>query len=73
MRHCLNCGIAVNGVNMKKIYVASGFNSWTNKQLTKAFLTEKEADSFLEGLTNPYLQVLTYKSTVDLLNQFLRG
>jgi hypothetical protein len=28
---------------MKKIYIASGFNSWTNKQLTKAFLTEKEA------------------------------
>jgi hypothetical protein len=58
---------------MKKIYIASGFNSWTNKQITKAFLTEKEADSFLEGLSNPYLQVLTYKSTAELINQFLKG
>lgn len=56
---------------MKKLYIASGYNSWTNKELIKAFTTEQDADKFLDGLTNPHMQIVGYKSTVDLMNHFL--
>ena len=58
---------------MKKIYIATGYNSFTNKQLTKAFSTESEADKFLEGLTDPRLNIISYKSTIELMNHFLKG
>lgn len=56
---------------MKKLYLANGYNSWTNKELIKAFTTEKEASDFLEGLTNPHIRVIAYKSTLDLVNHLL--
>jgi hypothetical protein len=61
------------GVTMKTIYIASGFNSLSNKSMVRAFATKGEADQFLQGLTDPILQVMTYKNTVDLLNAFLKG
>lgn len=56
---------------MKKIYIVKGYNSWTNNQLIRAFSSESEADKFLEGLTDPHIQVLGYKSTAQLVNTLL--
>jgi hypothetical protein len=56
---------------MKKLYIAHGYNSFTNKSLIKAFTTETEANKFLEGLTDPKIQVMGYKSTADLVNSLL--
>lgn len=58
---------------MKTIYIASGYNSWTQKTIHKAFATRQEADKFLEGLTSPMLQALKYKNTADLVTNLLRG
>jgi len=56
---------------MKKLYIATGYNSWNNKELHRAFNTEQEADQFLNGLTNPHLMVMSYKSTAQLANALL--
>lgn len=58
---------------MKKVYIASGLNPMSGKQLARAFQTEKQADAFINGLANPHVQVVAYKSTVELLNHFLGG
>jgi hypothetical protein len=58
---------------MKKLYIANGYNSWSNKEISKAFSNEAEADKFLEGLTNPKILVISYKSSVDLVNHLLKG
>jgi hypothetical protein len=58
---------------MKKLYIASGYNSYTNKEIRQAFNSEAEADKFLEGLTDPRIQVISYKSTVELINHLLKG
>ena len=57
---------------MVKVFIATGYNSWTNKQLTKAFLVPSEAEQFIKGLTNPSLNIFTAKSYIDLLNTFLK-
>jgi hypothetical protein len=56
-----------------KIYIAKGYNSYTNKELVKAFKTESDADTFMGGLTNPHLIVVEYKSTLDAVNFLLKG
>ncbi len=58
---------------MKKVFIASGYNSWTSKDMIKAFTSESEADKFIEGLTNPHIHVIGYKSTIDLVNHLLKG
>lgn len=58
---------------MVKVFIATGYNSYTNKQLARAFLSPSDADQFLEGLTDPRLNTFTAKSYVDLLNEFLKG
>jgi hypothetical protein len=58
---------------MKKLYIASGYNSYTNKEIRQAFNSEAEADKFLDGLTDPRIQVIAYKSTVELINHLLKG
>jgi hypothetical protein len=58
---------------MKKLFIAKGYNSYTNKELIKAFATEPEADKFLEGLTDPRINIVSYKSTVQLLNYYIKG
>jgi hypothetical protein len=60
-------------VNMKKLYIATGYNSYTNKEIRQAFNSEAEADKFLDGLTDPRIQVIAYKSTVELINHLLKG
>ncbi len=56
---------------MKKLYIAKGYNSWTNKELIRSFESEQEADSFIQGLTDPHIQVIGYKSTTQLVNTLL--
>jgi len=56
---------------MKKLYIAKGHNSWANKSVLKAFNSEKEADQFIQGLTDPHIQILAYKSTTQLINHLL--
>ena len=58
---------------MKKIYIATGYNSWANKELHRAFTTEQEADQFINGLTNPHLVVMSYNSTTELVNALLNN
>lgn len=58
---------------MKKLYIATGYNSYTNKEIRQAFYSEAEADKFLDGLTDPRIQVIAYKSTVELINHFIKG
>jgi hypothetical protein len=58
---------------MKKLFIAKGYNSYTNKELIQAFATEPEADKFLEGLTDPRIHMMTYKSTLQLINHFFKG
>jgi hypothetical protein len=54
------------------MYIARGYNSWTQKESVRAFSTEKAADCFIQGLTDPKIQVIRYKSSAQLLN-FLIG
>jgi hypothetical protein len=65
--------IKQEGFNMKKLFIAKGYNSYTNQELIKAFATEQEADKFLEGLTDPRINIVSYKSTVQLLNYYIKG
>jgi hypothetical protein len=58
---------------MIKVFIATGYNSYNNKQLARAFLTPSDADQFLEGLTDPKLIEFKHKSYIDLLNEFLKG
>ena len=56
---------------MKNIYIARGYNSWTQKESVRVFPTEKEADTFIKGLTDPKIQVIRYKSSAQLLNYLI--
>lgn len=58
---------------MVKVFIATGYNSYTNKQLARAFLAPSEADQFLEGLTDPKVIEFKHNSYIDLLNEFLKG
>lgn len=57
---------------MKKIFIASGYDSWNNKKQLKAFSSMAEADAFLENLTDPHVHVIAYRSTVGLVNALLK-
>ena len=58
---------------MKKLYIAKGYNSWTNREILRAFNSEPEADAFILGLTDPHIHIMTYKSTTQLVNALLNG
>jgi hypothetical protein len=58
---------------MVRVFLAKGYNSYTNKQLTRAFLVPTDAEQFLVGLTDPKFKTLTAKSYIDLINDVLRG
>jgi len=58
---------------MKKLYIAKGYNSWTNREILRAFNSEPEADAFIQGLTDPHIHIMTYKSTTQLVNALLNG
>ena len=54
---------------MRKVYIASGFNSWQNKTMARAFNTNAEALAYSEGLTDPKIKAYAYATAVDLANQ----
>lgn len=56
-----------------RIYIAEGYNSYTNKAIKKAFSSELEAKDFIEGLTDPKIQAISFNSTVGLVNILLKG
>lgn len=58
---------------MRKLYIATGYNSWTNKRLHRVFETEQDADQFINGLTDPHLVVMSYSSTTELVNALLNN
>jgi len=58
---------------VKKIYITKGYNSYTNKELIKAFTSESESNAFIEGLTDPHVHIVKYKSTIELVNYLLKG
>jgi hypothetical protein len=58
---------------MVRVFLAKGYNSYTNKQLTRAFLVPTDAEQFLVGLTDPKVNILTAKSYIDLINDFIGG
>jgi len=58
---------------MNKLFIAKGYNSWTNKEILRAFKSEQEADAFINGLTDPHIHIMTYKNTTDLVNALLNG
>ena len=58
---------------MKKLFIATGYNSYTNKTMQRAFLTEAEADQFIGGLTDPHISIISYRNTIELINHFLKG
>ncbi len=58
---------------MVKIFIAKGYDSYSHKTLTKAFLVPSEAEAYLVNLTDPSLNTFTAKSYIDLLNAFLKG
>lgn len=56
---------------MNRLYIAKGYNSWTNKEVLRAFNTEQEADTFIQGLTDPHIHIMGYKSITQLVNTLL--
>lgn len=57
---------------MVKVFIASGYNSYTNKELTRAFLEPSKASQFLEGLTDPKFKSVIANSYIDLINDILK-
>lgn len=57
---------------MVKVFIATGYNSYTHKTLTRAFLAPSEAEAFIEGLTAPSVNIFKAKSYLELLNTFLK-
>jgi len=58
---------------MKTIYIASGWNSWTNKVIVRAFSDYTNAASFIGGLTDSDIKKMRYQSAVDLANLLLKA
>ena len=56
---------------MNKLYIAKGYNSWTNQEILRAFKTKTEADAFIQGLTDPHIHIMAYRSITDLVNTLL--
>lgn len=57
---------------MFKLYLAKGYNSWTNKNLSRVFKTYEEAQRFCEGLTNSSVKFYNADNQVDAFNLLLR-
>ena len=57
---------------MIKVFIATGYNSYTHKTLTRVFLAPSEAEAFIAGLTAPSVNIFKAKSYLDLLNTFLK-
>ena len=57
---------------MIKVFIANGYNSYTNKEITRAFLRPSEAEQFLEGLTNPKFKCVIADSYIEIINSLLK-
>ena len=57
---------------MIKIFIAQGYDSYTHKTLTRAFLVPSEAEAYIVNLTDPSVNVFTAKSYIELINTFLK-
>jgi hypothetical protein len=58
---------------MVKIFSATGYDSYSHKTLTKAFLAPSDAEAYIINLTNPSVNTFTAKSYIELINSFLKG
>ena len=58
---------------MKKLYIASGFNSLANKRLLHVFDSLDKAKRFTDGLTTPQLEVMQYRTKNQLITDLLGG
>ena len=56
---------------MIKIFIATGYDSYSHKILSKAFLAPSEAEAYMINLTNPSVNTYTAKSYIELINTFL--
>ena len=57
---------------MRGLYLARGYNSWTNATLKRVFKTYEEAHSFCEGLTDSSVKFYNADNQVDAFNLLLR-
>ena len=58
---------------MVKIFIATGYDRYKHKTLTKAFLAPSEAEAYIVNLTDPSVNTFTAKSYIELINSFLKG
>jgi len=56
---------------MITIFYVSGYSSWSNKQLLRAFKTIEEANNFSIGLTAPKIYGMRGKSIIEATNKIL--
>ena len=57
---------------MRGLYLARGYNSWTNHTLKRVFKTYEEANRFCEGLTDSKVKFYNADNQVDAFNLLLR-
>lgn len=53
------------------IWVASGYDSWNNKQAKRAFKTLQEAKDYALTLTNPEIHLFSGKDSIKAINDLL--
>lgn len=57
---------------MKKLFLITGYNSFTNKTLKRVFRIPSEAIQFSLGLTDSKMQVLNGLDYVSIFNDYLK-
>ena len=56
---------------MVKLFLITGYNSYTQKTINRAFRTPKEALDFSLGLTDSKMEVLTGEDYLTIFNDYL--
>jgi hypothetical protein len=57
---------------MNGLYLARGYNSWTNATLKRVFKTHEEAHRFCEGLTDSSVKFYNADTQMDAFNLLLK-
>ena len=59
---------------MNSIYLAKGYNSWTNRTIKKIFKDYTEANDFLQfcGLTDSSVKMYSADNFIEAVNLLLR-
>ena len=57
---------------MTRLYLAKGYNSWTQNAIKRVFKQYEEAQQFCEGLTDPIIKVYNADNAEDAFNLLLR-